>query len=108
MTTDGDRSKTPGAKGGVAEYDLDGHPRPGAVVSRSGARPPDEATSEVPDEQARVILEESEARVAAGAAKAGPDAERGPQLCGADVLGDGGAVGACTRLGGHSGGHAGL
>ncbi len=69
MTTDGDQSKAPGSE-------LDGHPRPEAVVSRADARPPDEASSDAPNAQAQVILEDSEARLADGAAKADPDTER--------------------------------
>jgi hypothetical protein len=76
MTTDGDMSKAPGSpKGspsGVDEGEFDGHPRPDAVASRADGRPPAEAGSEDPDEQAQVILEESEDRMAAGAAKADP------------------------------------
>ena len=58
--------------------ELDGKPHPDAVAARADGRPPAEASSEIPLHQAEVILEESEARVAAGAAKADPDP--GPPL----------------------------
>ena len=82
MTTDGDMSKAPGSPGDgrltLAEPDLDGHPRPEAVASRADGRPPAEAGSDDPEEQAQVILEESEERIAAGAAKADPRTDGGP------------------------------
>jgi hypothetical protein len=37
-----------------------------AVASRAGGRPPEEASSEDPDAQARAILEESEQRIVEG------------------------------------------
>jgi hypothetical protein len=78
MTTDGDMSTAPGSVAGgptVDERALDGHPREGAVASRADGRPPAEAGSDDPEQQAQVILEDSEARVAAGAAKADPRTE---------------------------------
>ena len=40
-----------------------------AVASRASGRPPEEASSEDPEHQAEVILEESEERTAGGADK---------------------------------------
>ncbi len=82
MTTDGDRSEAPGfpgADGRVTQdaRDLDGHPRPDAVASRADGRPPVEAGSDDPGHQAQVILEESEERTAAGAAKSDPATDGG-------------------------------
>jgi hypothetical protein len=81
VTTDGDMSQAPGVPGDgrltVVERDLDGHPSPEAVASRADGRPPDEAGSADPDHQAQVILEESEERIAAGAAKADADSSVG-------------------------------
>ena len=37
---------------------------PENVASRAGGRPPEERSSEIPDAQARAILEESEERIA--------------------------------------------
>jgi hypothetical protein len=87
MTTDGagdgDRSEAPGSPGAdgrvtLAERALDGHPRPDAVASRTDGRPPVESGSDDPDHQAQVILEESEERTAAGAAKSDPATDGGP------------------------------
>ncbi len=55
-----------------------------------------------------MILEESEARIADGAAKADPVPDEETRLCGATVVREGGAEGACTLLEGHPGSHAGL
>jgi hypothetical protein len=82
VTTDADRSGVPGSPGAddretLAERDLDGHPRPDAVASRADGRPPVEAGSDDPGHQARVILEESEERTAAGAAKSDPATDGG-------------------------------
>ena len=50
--------------------EYDDEPEPEAVSSRASGRPPEEGSSEDPERQAQVILEESEDRVVGGAAKA--------------------------------------
>jgi hypothetical protein len=47
--------------------ELDGLPDPKHVASRADARPSEEATSDNPEAQAQLILEESEERIADGA-----------------------------------------
>jgi hypothetical protein len=47
---------------------LGGTPNPDSVASRAGGRPPEESSSDDPIEQAEVILQESEERVAEGSA----------------------------------------
>lgn len=49
--------------------DSDGEPTHEAVVSRASGRPPEEESSEDPEHQAEVILEESEERIEEGADK---------------------------------------
>ena len=49
------------------ESDLE--PEHEAVISRASGRPPEEESSEDPEHQAEVILEESEERTAEGAQK---------------------------------------
>ena len=49
------------------EYDIE--PEPAAVSSRASGRPPEEESSEDPERQAEVILEESEDRTIEGAEK---------------------------------------
>jgi hypothetical protein len=44
-------------------------PEPAAVSSRASGRPPEEGSSEDPERQAEVILEESEDRTIEGAEK---------------------------------------
>jgi hypothetical protein len=46
----------------MANHDDDNEPTHEAVVSRAEGRPPEEASSEDPERQAEVILEESEER----------------------------------------------
>jgi hypothetical protein len=46
-----------------------GEPTHEAVISRASGRPPEEESSEDPERQAEVLLEESEARTAEGADK---------------------------------------
>jgi hypothetical protein len=43
-----------------------------AVISRASGRPPEEESSEDPEHQAEVILEESEERIEEGAEKSTP------------------------------------
>lgn len=43
------------------------------VETRAEGRPPEEAESEDPEEQAEAILEESEARVESGARRSAPE-----------------------------------
>jgi hypothetical protein len=50
------------------DYD-DDEPEPEAVSSRASGRPPEEESSEDPERQAEVILEESEDRTIEGAEK---------------------------------------
>ena len=90
------------------DRELDGEPRPEAIARRADGRPPSERTSDTPDEQARVILEESEVRIAEAAAKSDPLSDESAQLCGATIAHQDGAEGACTLLKGHLGGHTGL
>jgi hypothetical protein len=52
--------------------ELDGSPDPKAVSSRADGRPPEEASSDDPNAQAQVILEESEDRIADGARPSAP------------------------------------
>ena len=47
----------------------DDEPEPAAVSSRASGRPPEEESSEDPERQAEVILEESEDRTIEGAEK---------------------------------------
>jgi hypothetical protein len=47
-------------------------PDPAAVTSRASGRPPEEDSSEDPQHQAEVILEESEDRTSEGADKSTP------------------------------------
>ena len=47
----------------------DSEPDPSAVTSRASGRPPEEDSSEDPQRQAEVILEESEDRTREGAEK---------------------------------------
>ena len=47
-----------------------GRPDPKAVARRAEDRPPEEASSDDPMAQAEAVLEDSEARMAAGAARA--------------------------------------
>ena len=47
----------------------DNEPDPGAITSRASGRPPEEDSSEDPQHQAEVILEESEDRTIEGAEK---------------------------------------
>jgi hypothetical protein len=47
----------------------DDEPEPEAVSSRASGRPPEEESSEDPERQAEVILEESEDRTIKGAEK---------------------------------------
>jgi len=47
----------------------DDEPTHEAVISRASGRPPEEESSEDPEHQAEVILEESEERTEAGAEK---------------------------------------
>ena len=49
--------------------DYDDEPEPAAVSSRASGRPPEEESSEDPERQAEVILEESEDRTIEGAEK---------------------------------------
>jgi hypothetical protein len=51
---------------------LGGPPDPEKVASRADGRPPEEASSDNPEAQARAILEESEDRIAAGAHTSDP------------------------------------
>jgi hypothetical protein len=46
----------------MADHDDDNEPTHEAVISRAEGRPPEEASSEDPERQAEVILEESEER----------------------------------------------
>jgi hypothetical protein len=56
---------------GMTTHDgeLDEGITPDAVASRADGRPPEEESSEDPERQAQVILEESEDRTAEGAEK---------------------------------------
>jgi hypothetical protein len=54
----------PGEQAGIQ---LGGTPTPGNVTSRAGGRPPEELSSDDPEEQAEAILQESENRIAEGA-----------------------------------------
>ena len=47
------------------------------VETRAEGRPPEEAESEGPEEQAKAILEESEARLESGARRSAPQGARG-------------------------------
>ena len=49
------------------ESELGDPPDPKAVASRADGRPPEEASSDNPEAQAQLILEESEERIADGA-----------------------------------------
>jgi hypothetical protein len=49
--------------------EYDDEPEPEAVSSRASGRPPEEESSEDPERQAEVILEESEDRTIEGAEK---------------------------------------
>jgi hypothetical protein len=49
--------------------DLDSEPDADTVSSRAEGRPPEESSSDDPEAQAKVILEESEGRLADGARK---------------------------------------
>jgi hypothetical protein len=53
----------------MTHHDLEQEPSHEAVVSRAGGRPPEEASSEDPEHQAEVILEDSEERTEEGADK---------------------------------------
>jgi hypothetical protein len=55
--------------------ELDGMPDPKAVVDRAGGRLNEEASSDDPMAQAQAILEESEERIAQGAAGSEPTTE---------------------------------
>ncbi len=88
--------------------DLDGVPAPDSVSSRAEGRPPSEQTSDDPQEQARVILEESETRIAAGAAKSQNGSDRGTRLCGVTLVRGDGTEAACTLVEGHPGAHQGI
>jgi hypothetical protein len=52
---------------------MDEEPTHEAVVSRASGRPPEEASSEDPEHQAEVILEESEERTEEGSEKSVPN-----------------------------------
>ena len=52
--------------------ELDGIPNPKSVADRADGRPPEEASSDDPMAQAQAILEESEERIADGAAGSEP------------------------------------
>jgi len=52
-----------------------GTPTPDNVTSRAEGRPPEESSSDNPAEQAEAILQESEDRVAEGAAGSDPISE---------------------------------
>ena len=56
-----------------ATDELDGIPDPQAVADRADGRPPEEASSADPMAQAQAILEESEERIAQGAAGSEPE-----------------------------------
>lgn len=86
---------------------LDGKPQAEAVASRADGRPPTEASSDAPRRQAQVILEDSEARLAAGAAKAGSGPDGAVPRCGAAFARQDGSEDACALSEGHSGGHSG-
>ena len=53
----------------LPESDYDDEPEPAAVSSRASGRPPEEESSEDPERQAEVILEESEDRTIEGSEK---------------------------------------
>jgi hypothetical protein len=55
------------------DIDPDQEPTHEAVESRASGRPPEEASSEDPEHQAEVILEESEERTFEGAEKSVPN-----------------------------------
>src|ERR1035437_8412950 len=57
------------------EPSTDALPDPEAVSSRAEGRPPEEASTDDPERQAQVILEESEERILNGAAKSEGDEE---------------------------------
>ena len=57
----------------VDDRPFDGSPDPEEVASRADGRPPEEQSSEAPKAQAEAILEDSEERVEAGAARSEPD-----------------------------------
>jgi hypothetical protein len=59
--------------------ELGSPPDPKAVASRADGRPPEEASSDNPEAQAQVILEESEGRIADGAHAADPIDEPFPK-----------------------------
>ena len=53
----------------MTHHELEEEPSHEAVMSRASGRPPEEASSEDPEHQAEVILEESEERIEDGADK---------------------------------------
>jgi hypothetical protein len=63
----------------MAHDELGDSPDPRAVVSRADGRPPEEFSSDDPEAQAQVILEESEERIADGAAASAPVDEPFPK-----------------------------
>jgi hypothetical protein len=58
------------------DNDNDNEPDPSAVSSRASGRPPEEDSSEDPQRQAEVILEDSEDRTSQGADKSTPTSTR--------------------------------
>jgi hypothetical protein len=63
---------SPDDHGTDAHIDPDKEPTHEAVESRASGRPPEEESSEDPEHQAEVILEESEERTFEGAEKSVP------------------------------------
>jgi hypothetical protein len=63
----------------MAHEELGDSPDPKAVASRAAGRPPEESSSDDPDAQAQVILEESEGRIADGARASAPADELFPK-----------------------------
>jgi hypothetical protein len=61
------------------ESELGNPPDPNAVASRADGRPPEEASSENPEAQAKAILEDSEERIAEGAHTSDPIDEPFPK-----------------------------
>jgi len=103
------------------EPSTDALPDPEAVSSRAEGRPPEEASSDHPERQAQVILEESEERILNGAAKSEGDEEEeasgsttadGDQSqapvgvpCGGSLTREDGSEGHCSLPAKHSGLH---
>jgi hypothetical protein len=63
----------------MTHEELGDPPHPKAVASRADGRPPEESSSDDPHAQAQVILEESEERIADGAAASAPSDEPFPK-----------------------------